>query len=346
MNTTNNTLSATKFSLQSALIANQQLQNQIEKELKIILERKKHNRNAAVQCIKGLGVPQERETTEEKKKKRREAPPTEEDVAALFNESLSYKRRRLFRYDPNRRWTFEFWTDPTGSRPSDNQDTITRQRLMEKLKFGPTPTSSDAKRNFRPFSQQESEQILQYISQHDPPDWYTLAFQMKDRTAMECLHYFHALQRKEKQGNEGETDQQPPWERHQELTLLQYLALQGPQFVMDKNSASQIEDLIGKNKFTVKQILHKTNSTKLVDPRQGTKSNRHMWDIDEERKLALAMKVYSESTGFPSPEHLAALHFPTRPNSYVSRKWKNMSREIQRKPAAVMEKKLKEESDD
>ena len=40
--------------------------------------------------------------------------------------------RKKFRYDPYRKWTSEYFIDPTGSRPKPNEDTIRRRKLMMK----------------------------------------------------------------------------------------------------------------------------------------------------------------------------------------------------------------------
>jgi hypothetical protein len=39
------------------------------------------------------------------------------------------RNRKPYRYDPNRKWTLEYFVDPTGSRPQDNPDVIQRKRL-------------------------------------------------------------------------------------------------------------------------------------------------------------------------------------------------------------------------
>jgi hypothetical protein len=41
---------------------------------------------------------------------------------------LWYKKRKQFIYDPRRRWNFEYFIDPLGSRPSENDDLVRRKR--------------------------------------------------------------------------------------------------------------------------------------------------------------------------------------------------------------------------
>lgn len=42
--------------------------------------------------------------------------------------------RKKFRYDPHRKWTPDYFVDPTGSRPRENEDAIQRRKLMMKPK--------------------------------------------------------------------------------------------------------------------------------------------------------------------------------------------------------------------
>ena len=50
--------------------------------------------------------------------------------------------RKKFKFDPYRKWTSEFFIDPTGSRPKENEDSIRRRKLMLKRKHQKIPLDS------------------------------------------------------------------------------------------------------------------------------------------------------------------------------------------------------------
>ena len=147
-------------------------------------------------------------TTTKKRKRKKSSKgeinyiPTNNDINELFeddenscsveqNEGSSEKRvdkiedaqvekkwslhiRKKFLYDPYRRWTTEYFIDPTGSRPKDNQDTIRRQKLMTKKKK--VPSGSGQQEGFeivpdnffyhksQPFTTQEKARLKEWLS--------------------------------------------------------------------------------------------------------------------------------------------------------------------------------------
>ena len=96
--------------------------------------------------------------------------------------------------------------------------------------------------------------------------------------------------------------------------LLRYLALQGPQFVWDKTEAAQL----------CKTMFPTAVPRQLIDRSKSHSVNPNMilnstWTSDEERKLALLMKMYQN---FPEPTIMAATHFADgREARQVSMKW-------------------------
>eukprot|EP00980_Cylindrotheca_fusiformis_P000253 scaffold54_cov110-Cylindrotheca_fusiformis.AAC.11 len=336
-------LSATTItSVKAALMANRQLQDQLKRELARILERQQQNRMAAASCLKQLqnttlqqNAQQEEEDSLAKGNNKSKKSPTVAQIMALIPENppITLKRRQTFRYDPNRKWQLSYWTDPTGSIPEPNDDTIKRQRQRRRQTMEPhlstTKTTTTAT---RPFTKEESKFILkeQKEQQQPNPDWQNIAAQLNDRTAFECLqHYYH--KKKKKRGPEMPTQEEEEQQQQQQVddTLLYYLALQGPQFVWDLPSSAHSAPLIGGGKYTHKQLRIKANTTQTVNPNYTRPPSKlkHFWSIDEQRKLVLAMKVYSaadsnnNNNNYPSPVQLAAMHFPHRPTSYVTKKW-------------------------
>mmetsp|Transcript_20046 Transcript_20046/g.49886 ORF Transcript_20046/g.49886 Transcript_20046/m.49886 type:complete len:713 (-) Transcript_20046:77-2215(-) len=54
--------------------------------------------------------------------------------AKTQKQKWSLHLRKKFKFDPYRKWTSEFFIDPTGSRPKENDDSIRRRKLMMKRK--------------------------------------------------------------------------------------------------------------------------------------------------------------------------------------------------------------------
>jgi hypothetical protein len=241
-------------------------------------------------------------------------------VNALTNnisDTPSFKKRSRYRYDPNRRWLLEFWTDPSGSRPEDNEDTGKRRRIEPLLQHQVDSAKAiSAVTPSHPLSKQESNRIMQQASSNPSTvDWYSVASDIPgNRTAFECFQHYHQI------NNKTRNKEPPSRDDDLDAALLKYLALQGPQFVWDLPSSASICGLIGNGKYNHKQLRYKANTTRTVNPKFMDSSQ--VWDLDEQRKLVLAMKIYSLSENrYPTPVQLAAMHFPSRPTAYVGKKW-------------------------
>lgn len=333
-------LSATTLSVKAALTANRQLQAQLARELARILERKRQNRIDASTCLKQLySTTSQQQLQNAIPEGNKSKSPSVAQVTALIPKDppITVKRRQTFRYDPNRKWTLAFWTDPTGSSPEENEDTKKR-RTLEPLvtTAGAAPTKA-ANTKTRPFSKEESNFIVeQQQQQQQDPDWHEIATRLNDRTAFECLQHYHRMQKKKKKKTATTPEITPSTQSEEvvDATLLHYLALQGPQFVWDLPSSAHSSGLIGGGKYSHKQLRIKANTTQTVNPNYTTTaaaaatttasstSLKNFWELDDQRKLVLAMKVYSsDNQTYPTPVQLASMHFPHRPTSYVTKKW-------------------------
>ncbi|KAL3930848.1 MAG: hypothetical protein SGBAC_011585 [Bacillariaceae sp.] len=307
-------LQGTTTSLKNALAANRELQKQIYIQLQKILKKKEENRIRAAQCIKQMAsvdLRQHRELTCKRK------TPSEDQVKAIFPDDppFTVRRRSAFRYDENRTWKFEYWTDPTGSTPEDNKDTFKRRR------FEPLNTEQDVgkvnpqKKKDKKFSTTESNLIAREGTKDQETDWHEVSAKLQDRTAFECLKHFHQTTKKGK----GPAKEKPSQDEVVDATILKYVALQGPQFVWDLPSIAHCSALVGGGKFSHRQLRIRANLTQLnPNFNKSTEALKQFWHKDEERKLVIAMKVYKNQV---NPIQMASTHFPSRPTPYVAKKW-------------------------
>lgn len=307
-------LQGTATSLKNALTANRELQKQLFSQLEKILKRKEENRRQAAQCIKQLASEDLRKHPELTFKRK---SPSEDEVKALFpgEPPFTVRRRRAFRCDPDRTWKFEYWTDPTGSTPSDNQDTVKRRRFepIENPEAGEKPNVQ--KKRDQKFSKAESDLIMKEGTKDQDADWHEIAASLKDRTAFECLKHFHHKTKEGKKAGKEKSSQ----DEVVDATILNYVALQGPQFVWDLPAIAHCSTLVGGGKFSHKQLRERANLTQLnPNFNKSTDALKQFWYKDEERKLVIAMKVYKNQA---NPIQMASTHFPSRPTPYVAKKW-------------------------
>merc|ERR1712238_267371 len=146
----------------------------IERSCAIILRGESGNsatmKSAAAAAAASFGIEKKKKIPGKKRKKNNNKIPTSHQVSSLFvtdNKNLEESKmntndndnkkginskkldtktnnneriwssniRKKFRYDPHRKWDLEYFTDPTGSRPKDNEDTIRRHAFMMKSNF-------------------------------------------------------------------------------------------------------------------------------------------------------------------------------------------------------------------
>ncbi|CAJ1951330.1 unnamed protein product [Cylindrotheca closterium] len=307
-------LQVTTLSLKNALTANRELQKQLTTQLQKILKQKEENRKKAAQCVKELASVDLRQHPEMTFKRK---APNESQIKALFpdEDPFSVRRRRAFRYDENRTWKFEYWTDPTGSTPTENQDTLKRRRF-EALDTGQDVTKAKPqKKTEQMFSKTESNLIMREGTKGEETDWSEIAAKLEDRTAFECLKHFH---QKIKEGK-ASGKEKPSQDEVVDATILNYVALHGPQFVWDLPSIAHCSALVGGGKFSHRQLRIRANLTQLnPNYNKSTETLKQFWHKDEERKLVIAMKVYKNQA---NPIQMASTHFPNRPTPYIAKKW-------------------------
>jgi hypothetical protein len=143
-------------------------------------------------------------------------------------------------------------------------------------------------------------------------DWYELAMKhyakFKRQTPWRCFSYFRSFLQN------PATTRCPPWSPDDDELLLKYLAANGPQYLLQRDSALQTCRSLFPHRSTAQLIL-RAQST-LVNP-NFVHDN---WTPDEKRKLALLMRAYSNDS---NPINLVSrtVHFPQRAPKSVAEKW-------------------------
>ena len=156
-------------------------------------------------------------------------------------------------------------------------------------------------------------------------DWFEVASKLNDklypnskmhrRTPWQCFkHYQSHL-----------TKTALPWSSDEDELLLKYLAAHGSQFLFQGDGLAR----------TNTNLFPFRNPNKLAIRSHSTLLNpNHVhdwWAEDEERKLALLMRAYSDTT-LPLKQASQAAHFPHRAQALVSVKWnRSICPEMQRK---------------
>ncbi|KAL3780484.1 hypothetical protein HJC23_012569 [Cyclotella cryptica] len=171
------------------------------------------------------------------------------------------------------------------------------------------------------FSKQESLFLLSTVRELAGDDkgnvnWHELTAMLNSkfyssdsrrRTPWQCFKHFRSNLQKD-------SARCPPWTAEEDELLLKYIAAHGPQFVFGGDAVAQA----CQNLFPLrdpKQVYQRAHSS-LVNPNYV----QDRWDINEERKLALLMRAYSDQ---PNPiRHASSTdHFPHRAQIRVASKW-------------------------
>jgi hypothetical protein len=157
-----------------------------------------------------------------------------------------------------------------------------------------------------PMTKEESLYIVEMVhdakQKNESPNWKDIAASLKNRTAWDCLVAYQT---------KIEPMQPEPWTPEEDELLLKYVSAGGPQFVIDKNTVQRIISDVLPNK-TRNQIFTRINQT-LLNP----KLKHDAWTLDEERRLAVLMKMYRDT---PEDIYRASTHFD-RAASMVLTKW-------------------------
>ena len=139
-------------------------------------------------------------------------------------------------------------------------------------------------------------------------DWQAVAAAMpSNRSAWECFREFQGMII-----NKGKPKSQPWTLLHDEL-LFKYIAALGPQLVIDGNECGHLRSGLFREK-SKSHTFNRINQT-LLNPNL----KHDGWNNEEERRLALCMKIYSDQT--EKALYLAGTHFEARAGLSVSEKW-------------------------
>jgi len=165
------------------------------------------------------------------------------------------------------------------------------------------------------FTKIESRLILDIISElggGKDVDWFEIASKLNEklypsrqqrRTPWQCFkHYQSTL-----------TKTALPWSSDEDALFIKYLAAHGPQFLFQGEGLAQTNGSLfpyrNPNKVSIR------THTTLLNPNYV----HDWWTKDEERKLALLMRAYSNIEGLKQASQGG--HFPHRAQALVSGKW-------------------------
>lgn len=181
----------------------------------------------------------------------------------------------------------------------------------------------------RKFSKPELQKLSELVADapatdaESPVDWDAIANSLSNtecqRTAWDCLVAYHTkLNAQVKTRQKQLQTTTATWTLAEDELLLKYLSAAGPQIVIDsKNSLVQHtilnQLLITKSK---KQIFNRANQS-LLNPNL----KRSEWSDEEERRLAIFMKIYHSDHESTQDVFLASTHCYGRGTKSVVDKW-------------------------
>jgi hypothetical protein len=176
------------------------------------------------------------------------------------------------------------------------------------------------------FTKIESRFILDITSElggGKDVDWFEIASKLNEklypsrqhrRTPWQCFKHYQSTQ----------TKTALPWSSDEDELFIKHLAAHGPQFLLQGEGLAQTNS----NLFPYRnpnKVSIRTHTT-LLNPNYV----HDWWTKDEERKLALLMRAYSDSDGLKQASQ--AGHFPHRAQALVSVKWnRSICPEMQQK---------------
>ncbi|KAL7498536.1 hypothetical protein ACHAWT_006434 [Skeletonema menzelii] len=178
------------------------------------------------------------------------------------------------------------------------------------------------------FTKKESRFILDSTSELSDGnvDWLELATKLNEklypsrqhrRTPWQCFKHYQSTLKKAAL----------PWLSDEDELFIKYLAAHGPQFLLQGDGLAQTNSKLfpyrNPNKVAIRTYTTLLNPNYMQD----------WWTKDEERKLALLMRAYSDSDGtLPLKYASQAAHFPRRAQALVSVKWnRSICPEMQQK---------------
>ena len=207
--------SAVLSSLQTALNANRRLQERLKERLQEILQKKQRNRQAAAKEFGNLGRSSEEDDEADDVSSPCSATPqqvmdfyqaaTKNTTESSSPSSLSRVKARAFQFQPDRKWNFSYFVDPSESRPALNPDTLQRQALQQHLQPDIGPPTGKKKTKAKRWSKDEGRYLLERIQEimnrddHGVVDWSRMALDLQEhvprpassqKTAWDCACYY------------------------------------------------------------------------------------------------------------------------------------------------------------
>uniref|UniRef100_A0A7S4IXM9 Myb-like domain-containing protein n=1 Tax=Odontella aurita TaxID=265563 RepID=A0A7S4IXM9_9STRA len=166
------------------------------------------------------------------------------------------------------------------------------------------------------FTAVESRKISEMVHIHGghPPWDMVAAFHGSKWTPWECFQHYVSHQPESRL-----------WTPEEDELLLKYMAAHGPGLLFNRKGAAADAAVRLFPDRTAMQLTSRANAS-LLNPNYKNEA----WSDDEERRLALCMKVYRDAQ---SPLLRACTHFSDRASKSVSEKWlRSLDPEITYKP--------------
>jgi len=178
----------------------------------------------------------------------------------------------------------------------------------------PVFTFGDSKISKTKMTKQECNFIISMVDAlgGNNINWLELAkkhyIKFRKQTPWQCFTHFRSIIQN------PVTMRCPPWTADEDELLLKYLAVQGPQFLLQGDAAVQTCMTLFPHRNT-RQLIARAQST-LINPNYV----HDAWTSDEKRKLALLMRAYSkEQNPLALVSHME--HFARRAPKSVAEKW-------------------------
>jgi hypothetical protein len=191
------------------------------------------------------------------------------------------------------------------------------QQQQSKECLVPCFTFVDTKMSKTKLTKQECNFIISMVDAYGGKNnnyinWYELAKKhynkFNKQTPWQCFTHYRSII------HNPVTMRCPPWTPDEDELLLKYLAIQGPQFLLQGDAAVQTCITLFPHRNT-RQVIARAQST-LINPNYI----HDAWTTDEKRQLALLMRVYSkEHNPLALVSHME--HFTRRAPKSVAEKW-------------------------
>ena len=213
---------------------------------------------------------------------------------------------------------------PAAKRRASNTTRVVVQRSAQECRLahvGMQKTLFDKKQRQELFHVvQEASMVRLETTGRGRIDWSAVARRLNNRSAWECFHEYQLYQHKQ---NPKTTTQAKPWTLLQDELLFTYVAALGPQVVLDGTEMARLRSSAVFRDKSKAQLFLRINQS-LLNPNL----KHDAWNEEEERRLALCMKIYSDqqtdnltSSGTSKALYFAGTHIAGRSGTSVNDKW-------------------------